>query len=287
MNLREMASFGLGVAIGGLRLHAHLPRTLGAKIVHDPGYEARKTAERGGRTSNFVKSFGSRTPIDPKLVRTHVPDPVKEFHFLITWPGETEPREGSVKVNLKTRRVETGGEALFDKEHNEAREPAKAFSWPIAAVCFVPVVAAKAYYRAIEAREGMSCHGWEIYRQLAPQLEPADAALLREALRNTFAHEQWREQKVTLDEAKRLLATCHRQVEEIPDDGSIPHDATTHVFHWFTEAQGGERVAYGSFGKDGLGEIDVLGSSFYDEEAKTLAGFHATTRAVPHEGDAA
>lgn len=264
---------------GGLALHARLPRALGATITYDPGYEARKIAERGGRKSNFVRPLGGFSP----TVRTHTPDPVKEIHFKIVWPGEGEPREGSVKINLKTRRVQTGGEALFDNDHNSARGGVQLITLPVAAVCILPIAAARAYYHAIEQREGMSRHGWEIYRKLAPQLEPADAALLREALRNTYEYEQWRFREVDRAEAARFLATCHLRAQEVADDGSIPHDATTHVFHWYTEPEGGECVAQGSFGKDGQGEITVLGSRFLDEEAKALCGSFRTRRAVSED----
>ncbi len=267
MGLREKLLFIPALIHGGIRIWVDPPRRLKLKVDHD--YEARR--ERARR--EMEENLGEMPLPEAKPSNVRQPPPLKCVHLRYPYRayGRDCVQECRVAVNLKTRRLDWTytDDWLFGREHQGSGAIGVAlFSLPFLLPIAPLLILARRYYEWQEKRRGMSRYGWTLLRALQGQLDLETETLLAEALKNTWAHEQAMNRKVTLDEAKTILASSDLREFIIDEDAIV--DAGYHGYHWFDDQ--GNCVAEGSSYPQGCRSVRILGSTFEDNEVDALIG---------------
>lgn len=190
-----------------------------------------------------------------------------QIEYLYREDGKAQSRQVDVVIDLETRRIDDNWSTdwLFGKQHMGSGALGLALmTLPITLPLSPLLIAANQTYQLLERARGMSRYGWTLLQALKGQLDTETEALLTDALRNTWRHERELSRRVTLEQAKAILSEG-----DLKEVGLPQHRAC----HWFKD---GDEIAVGLFELGQQQYVNVLGSMFYDEEARALLGYCRT-----------
>ena len=282
MKFSEKIAFIPALILGGIDLWVRPPRKL--KLVVDHDFEARRERERqADEERDKGKPWSTFNAPDARPY-----PPLKCVHMDQHYKRDgQELRSGcTIAVNYKTRRIDHtySSSWLLGKEHQGSGLIGVAlfslpFMLPIAPFLWL----ANKYYRTMEKRRGMSCHGHALLKAVRGQIDRETEALLAEALKNDWAHDQEMVRKVTFDEAKEILELCDLREEAIDEESALERGISenTREFHWFNDQE--DMLAQGRF-YDHRGEhfVEILGSTFEGVDADALAGCYRNRQVHVH-----
>lgn len=283
MELKDKLKLVPAIVVGGIRMWVEPPPKFKLKVDHD--YEVRREAER----QEMERKYGPtpRTKL-PSGIKTRRFAPAKEIHLDFWDPHYKKWIKGqcSIAIDLEKRRIDYGrtSDWLFGRQHQGSGAIGVAlFSLPVTLPLAPVLIGLNRYYRMCEEDWGMSGHGHAILKAVKGQLDADTEALLVEALKNTWKHDQAMSRKVDLEEAREILSTCDLRVDHVPAEVAERRgDVESRGFHWFNDA--GDHVASGSFYGERDHYVQVLGSLFENEKADQLIGCYRT-RKVCTPGD--
>jgi hypothetical protein len=263
----EKLAFIPALILGGIELWVRPPRRLKLTVDHD--FEARREREH---QELLAEGFS-----DAVLPHARPYPPLKCVHMDQHYRRQgQEFRSGcSIAVNYKTRRIDYtySSEWLLGKEHQGSGMIGVAlFSLPFMVPLAPFLWLASKYYRTMEKRRGLSCHGHALLKALRGQIDPETEALLTEALKNDWKHDQEMARKVTLEEAKEVLGRCDLHEDTVDEERAAEEDEPGDMrgFHWFNDQE--DQIAQGNFYEEREHFVEVLGSRFEGEAADALIG---------------
>ncbi len=269
MDLREKLLFIPAIIVEGVRLWVEPPRRFKLKVDHD--YEARRERKR-----REMKERYGELPDKFRVKSGIKPPPLKCIHLVHPYRAYGQDCEAqlTVAIDLNKRRLDWfyTTDWLFGQEHQGSGIIGVAiFSLPFLLPIAPFLILTRRCYEWREKRLGMSRYGHTLLRALRGQLDPETEALLTEALKNTWRHEQAMSRAVTLAEAKTILAGCDLREDDLSAERAARRgDIEFRQFHWFDEQE--EYVADGSFYGERDHYVRVLGTTFEDDEADALIG---------------
>jgi len=278
VNFREKIALIPALILGGIDLWVRPPRRL--KLVVDHDYEARREREH---QELLAEGFS-----DAVLPHARPYPPLKCVHMdqYYKRDGQECRSECSIAVNYKTRRIDYtySSSWLLGKEHQGSGMIGVAlFSLPFMVPLAPFLWLAHKYYRTMEKRRGMSCHGHTLLRALKGQIDRETEALLTEALKNDWAHDQEMARRVTLDEAKEVLMRCDLHEEAIDKESAVESGMSENAreFGWTNDQD--DVLARGSF-FDSCADhcVEVLGSTFEGADADALIGCYRSRQMHVH-----
>lgn len=281
MELKEKLKLVPAIVVEGIRMWVEPPPKFKLKVDHD--YEARREAEHREAERRFGRPFPKvkGTEIPPEL-RAATPAPAKEIR-LDFWDAHYKKwiqGQCSIAIDLEKRRIHYGRTSswLFGRQHQGSGAIGVALlSLPVTLPLSPILIGLNRYYRMCEEDWKMSRHGHAILKAIKGQLDAETEALLVEALKNTWKHDQAMSRKVDLEEAREILSQCDLRVDHVPAAVAESRgDVESREFHWFDDE--GDRVAGGSFYGQRDHYVRVLGSMFEDEKADQLIGCYRTMK---------
>lgn len=270
MTLKEKLLSVPALIGAGISLWIDAPRKV--KLVVDHDWEARRAREREAQEARYGKM--PRSTLRASRVRRLPPLKCIHMDFWYPYDGKEHKATCRLAIDLEKRRIDptyTSSWLLGHEHQGSGAIGVALLTLPVTLLLSPFLVATNAVYRSQERRNGMSRHAAAVLEALRGQLDAETEALLTEAFRNTWRHEQAMSSRVTLEQAKALLATCDLHEEYVPKEADIG-GTEARGFHWLDDR--GEQVADGSFYGSRDHYVRVLGSHFEDADADALIGCH-------------
>ena len=177
-------------------------------------------------------------------------------------------RDTDIEIDLDAKRVTRIEGWLLGRRHEGSGAIGVfLFASPALAVLSPYIIARNAAWRARERKEGMSRHAIVLMERLKGQLDEGAETLLREALRNDWAHHRKMTRRVDLAEARDLLTECGLIVQRY---GRPENHPCGEVRVW-TDPDGDEIADCEiSDGDPNPLRLRVLGSFFEGDDAQGL-----------------
>lgn len=246
-----------GIVREGLRLTTDGPTV--PKLRVDPDGE-RKHAEhvRAQESLDVVATTGKMPP------QTHLT-------IYLQWIDRSyEPawRDTSIVIDRAARRVlKIDGWLLGRRHEGSGAIGVFIFASPALALLSPYILTRNAAWRARERKEGMSRHAIVLMERLKGQLDRETETLLREALKNEWAHDRKMTRRVSFAEARDLLSECTLAVGTYGRPDRHPRGES----RVWTDADG-DVVASAEFsaGDPNPPKILVLGSTFEGDDVRIL-----------------
>ncbi|MFA6603246.1 MAG: hypothetical protein WCT10_00195 [Patescibacteria group bacterium] len=185
MKFTEKLALIPSIVLSGINFWVRPPHRLKLTVDHD--FETRRERER------HELDWPPVATCDPS--KGHLYPPLRcinmDLHYKYDEQEALEPC--TIAINYETRRIDhTYSSAwLLDNGPGGSGEIGVAFfSLPFLVPLSPFLWLAYKYYRSMEKRLGLSCQGYALLKALKGQLDPETEALLTEALKNEWTHDQ-------------------------------------------------------------------------------------------------
>lgn len=254
-------------------IHLVLDTPADVEIRVDPDGE-RKAEERRRRQEEWQerKRADGIDDIRPDMIGETPPIKTIHLQWLDAGDGKEAWRDAAVQVDLAKRRIHQAGSMLLGGGHKGSGALGVVlFALPVLLTISPYLYVRARLWSSKERRHGMSRHAISLMEKLEGQLDQETEDLLREALRNDWAHHRKMSRTLTMLEACALLDACTltvRVAEPVEGDPLRKERLEEYVWHDVDRDLVGHAVLV-----DGrLHHCRFLGSTFEEPQVRILIG---------------